>query len=144
MCSHNSTTPAAGNQGRISKGAAIFLPGISSYGFLWPVFSTPFIFILNRETGELLLHSDRVFSTIFPDGTCAPSQSTLPSVLFLTVLGTGWQGGRGLATQPIGCLVLVSFLPIIHPASWDKGFLFPPPLGIIVYERKPLNDKPRP
>lgn len=33
----------------------------------------------------------RVFSAILPDGTCTRSQSTLPSVLFLTVLGTGWQ-----------------------------------------------------
>lgn len=27
------------------------------------------------------------------------------------------------------------FLHMIHPSSWGKGFLFPPPLGIIVYER---------
>lgn len=65
-CPGNSTTPAAGRQGRISKGAAIFFPGIPSCGFLQPVFSTPFLFILNRETGELLLHSLRGFSSIFP------------------------------------------------------------------------------
>lgn len=46
-------------------------------------------------------------------------------------------------SQPIGCLVLVCFLLLIHPSSWDKGSPFPPPFGIIAYERKPLNDKPR-
>lgn len=52
--------------------------------------SPHFFFIAHRETGELSLRSIRVFSTIFPGG-----KSTLRSVLLLTVLGTGWQGGRG-------------------------------------------------
>lgn len=49
MRPHSSTTPVAVNQGQISKGAALFLPRIPFYGFLWPVFSTLFLFILTRD-----------------------------------------------------------------------------------------------
>lgn len=48
-------------------------------------------FYLNERQKNYYDTLIRVFSTILPDGTCTRSQSTLPSVLFLTVLGTGWQ-----------------------------------------------------
>lgn len=62
--------------------------------FLWlPVACLlhPVSFSLNERQKNYSYTLIRVISTILPDGTCARSQSALPSVLFLTVLGTAWR-----------------------------------------------------
>lgn len=62
--------------------------------FLWlPVACPlhPVSFSLNERQKNYSYTLIRVISTILPDGTCARSQSALPSVLFLTVLGTAWR-----------------------------------------------------
>lgn len=66
-----------------------------------------------------------------------PTKS-LSTVLFLTVPGAGQQEWRGLAAQ-----LIIGFWLLFpsHVSSLLVGQGVP--LGIIVYERKPWNDKPR-
>lgn len=70
------------------------------------------------------------------------SKKSLSTVLFLTVPGGGMARTRRACRTADWILAFLS-LHVIQPSSWGKGFPFPPPFGIIVYESKPSDDKPR-
>lgn len=120
------------------KGCNYLFTGIPFYGSLQPTLSALFLFILN--------YSYTLSECFLPNFQMAPalekSEEPPSTVLFLAVGGRG-AGWRGSPHSWLAFFFLLLLLHMIHPSSWGEGFLFPPPLGIVVYERKPLNDKPR-
>lgn len=76
----------------------------------------------------------RTFSTVCPDGTCT-RKANCP--VFNCPGGAGQPEWRGLAAQLIGFWLL--FPSHVSSLLVGQGV----PFGIIVYGRKPSNDKPR-